>query len=115
MAVTTIAPPPPRDLERIWTAREITLARLYLAGNKGRTLVLLRVDLRDGSVEETTVPALVPSKLGLLSDGLPVTGVANHALAAKHPDHEYIIPDGIAIAHGYVIVTTTAGRVLAFK
>ncbi len=28
---------------------------------------------------------------------------------------EQIIPDGIAIAHGHVILTTTAGRVLAFK
>ncbi|MCC5849469.1 MAG: PQQ-binding-like beta-propeller repeat protein [Verrucomicrobia bacterium] len=28
---------------------------------------------------------------------------------------EQIIPDGIAIAHGHVILTTTAGRVLAFR
>jgi outer membrane protein assembly factor BamB len=28
--------------------------------------------------------------------------------------HEEVIPDGIAIAHGHVIITTTAGRVLAF-
>ena len=30
-------------------------------------------------------------------------------------DGEAFIPDGIAIAHGHVIITTTEGRVMAFR
>jgi hypothetical protein len=54
--------------------------------------------------------------LNLITDGMPYsTATHAHPSAATVADREYVIPDGVAIAHGYVIVTTTAGRVLAFK
>lgn len=88
--------------------------RLYLAGEKAGKIRLLIVDAIGGSHRHVDVDSLRPSSRGIIPDGRAVVhrieGIRGH-----EADREYVIPDGIAISHGTIIITTTAGRVLAFR
>ncbi|MCC5830689.1 MAG: PQQ-like beta-propeller repeat protein [Phycisphaeraceae bacterium] len=88
--------------------------RLYLAGEKAGKIRLLIVEPATGSHRHVDVDSLRPSSRGIIPDGRAVVhrieGIRGH-----EADREYVIPDGIAISHGTIIVTTSAGRVLAFR
>jgi outer membrane protein assembly factor BamB len=86
--------------------------RLYLAGQKDGRIRLVVVEVASGAHRAVDLPGIRPSELGIIPDG---RHVIRHGKTRAEPDRENVIPDGIAIAHGHVIVTTTAGRVLAFK
>ncbi|MCC5846618.1 MAG: PQQ-binding-like beta-propeller repeat protein [Verrucomicrobia bacterium] len=86
--------------------------RLYLAGRKDNQIRLLVIEVADGTHRIIDVPAISPGELGIIPDSYRVI---HHRQFRFGQVHEQVIPDGIAISHGTILVTTTAGRILAFR
>ncbi len=88
--------------------------RLYLAGDKAGKIRLLVVELPGGGHRHVDVDPLAPSNRGIIPDGREVVN-RGEGIRGHDGNRERVIPDGIAISHGTVLVTTTSGRVLAFR